>query len=116
MCDFQHYVNALESWKSDADTGQVALIGVHSWLDWHRLEYARYVPSGFVKNLTCKINISLGGFAGNRRERRMESPEFAREERVFGGEEERNGEEDLVRPNKMTRPTETIRRNFLRII
>lgn len=28
MCDFQHYVNALESWKSDADTGQVALIGV----------------------------------------------------------------------------------------
>ena len=59
MCDFQHYVNALKSWKSDADTGQVALIGVHSWLDWHRLENARYVPSGFVKNLTCKIHISL---------------------------------------------------------
>ncbi|KAF3603269.1 hypothetical protein F2Q69_00034595 [Brassica cretica] len=62
MCDFQHYVNALKSWKSDADTGQVALIGVHSWLDWHRLEYARYVPSEVISWMTSSwlVRYALG--------------------------------------------------------
>ncbi|KAG5414719.1 hypothetical protein IGI04_002286 [Brassica rapa subsp. trilocularis] len=50
-----------------------------------------------------------GGFAGNRREKREETTEIAREKRDLGGEEERNGEEDLVRPNKMRRPTENLK-------
>ena len=63
----------------------------------------------------------------------MESPEIAREKRESAGNRkgeersrrksqgresaaERNGEEDLARPNKMRRPMENIRRNFLGMI
>ena len=50
--------------------------------------------------------------AGNRKgEERSRRKSQGRE-----SEAERNGEEDRVRPNKMTRPTETIRRNFIGII
>ena len=59
---------------------------------------------------------------GVARERELE-PERSRErERAWAEldsaerEEERNGEEDLVRPNNMRRPTENVRRNFLGII
>ncbi|WZZ28569.1 hypothetical protein YC2023_011970 [Brassica napus] len=77
-----------------------------------------------ISKLISEAAAQLNMFSDDERRIRAASPEIveregrkrrnSRERRESSAE--RNGEEDLVRPNKMTRPTENVRRNFLGII